>query len=134
MIGDTDFFVDLMRRRSAYHTRAIAKVRAVEGRGARIAMTAVTRFELASGIAGSSQPGREREKVLRAIEAFPTYPLDGPSGDRAGRIHGALRARGKGIGAADALIAGIALENREPLLTRNLSEFRRIEGLALETY
>ena len=51
MIGDTDFFVDLMRQRSAHHARAVAKIPELESRGIRIAMTAVTRFELASGIA-----------------------------------------------------------------------------------
>ena len=134
MIGDTDFFVDLMRQRSAYHARAVAKARELEGRGIRIAMTAVTRFELSSGIEGSVEPAREREKVLRAIGSFPAYPLDGPSGDRAGGIHGERRARGSGIGPADAMIAGIALENREPLVTRNLADFARIEGLVLDTY
>jgi len=134
MIGDTDFFVDLMRQRSAHHASAVAKVPELESRGVRIAMTAVTRFELASGIAGSLEPARERQRVLRAIGSFHTYPLDGPSGDRAGAIYGALRARGVGIGAADAMIAGIALENREPLLTRNLADFGRVEGLVLDTY
>ncbi len=134
MIGDTDFFIDLMRRRSAHHAKAVAKVRELEARGLRIAMTAMTRFELASGIMGSLEPAREREKVLRAVESFPAYPLDGPSADRAGALYGTLRGRGAGIGPADALIAGIALENGEPLLTRNLADFRRVEGLVLETY
>jgi len=134
MIGDTDFFIDLMRRRSAHHAKALAKIRELEGRGLRIAMTAVTRFELAFGIVGSLEPARERERVLRAVESYPTYPLDGPSADRAGAVHGTLRARGTGIGPVDALIAGIALENGEPLLTRNLADFRRIEGLVLDTY
>ncbi len=134
MIGDTDFFVDLMRQRSPQHARAVAKVRELEGRGVRIAMTAVTRFELASGVEGSVAPATERAKVLRAIRSFPTYPMDGPSGDRAGAIHGALRARGRGIGSADAMIAGTALEHREQLLTRDLADFGRVEGLALDTY
>ncbi len=134
MIGDTDLFIDLMRRRSAHHAPAVEKVRALEGSGIRVAMTAITRFELSAGIEGSTAPERERRKVLRAVEAFPALSLDGRSADRAGTLHGALRARGVGIQAAEAMIAGIALENREPLLTRNLADFRRVDGLTVETY
>ncbi len=134
MIGDTDFFIELMRRRSPHHADAVAKVRALEERGTRIVMTAVTRFELSTGVAGSTAPEQERRKVLRAIESYPTLPLDGPSADRAGKIHGELRARGDGVPADDAMIAGIALQFEEPLLTRDRAHFRRVEGLVLEPY
>ncbi len=134
MIGDTDFFIDLMRRRSPHHAAAVEKVRALEGRGVRIAMTAITRFELSAGIEGSASPEGERRKVLRAVGAYPAFPFDGPSADRAGAIHGALRGRGVRIPADDAMIAGIALENREPVLTRDAGHFRRVEGLAVEPY
>ena len=106
----------------------------LEGRGIRIAMTAVTRFELSAGIEGSSAAEQERRRVLQAVSAHPALPLDGPSADRAGTVHGALLARGTRIPADDAMIAGIALENGEPLLTRDVGHFRRVEGLVLESY
>jgi predicted nucleic acid-binding protein len=134
VIGDTDFFIDLMRRRSLHHPAAVEKVRALEARGIRIAMTAVTRFELSAGVEGSTAPERERRKVLRTVESYPTFPLDGPSADRAGRIHGSLQSRGVRIPADDAMIAGIAIENRESVLTRDTIHFRRVEGLVVEPY
>ncbi len=134
MIGDTDFFIDLMRRRSPHHAAAVEKVRSLEGRGIRIAMTAVTRFELSAGVEGSTSPEQERSKVLRAVASYPALPFDGPSADRAGAIHGALRTGGVRIPADDAMIAGIALENREPVLTRDVGHFRRVEGLLVEPY
>ncbi len=134
MIGDTDLFIDLMRRQSRHHEAAVQKIRSLEGRGIRVVMTTVTRFELAAGIQGSTAPEAERRRVLRAAESFPALPLDGPSADRAGALYGVLQARGVRIPADDAMIAGIALENREPVLTRDVGHFRRVDGLAVEPY
>ena len=134
MIGDTDFFLDLMQTRRAHHVAAVERARELESQGVRIVMTAITRFELSAGIAQFVEPAKEREKVRRLIRAYPTYALDGPAGDHAGAIHGTLRARGMALGTADSLIAAIALENREPLLTRNRKDFSRVQGLTIETY
>src|SRR5437667_10909470 len=133
MIGDTDFFIDLMHPRLTQHERGVKRAGDVEGRGLRIAMTAVTRFELFSAVAQFGRP-KERARILGILGSFATYPLDGPAADEAGRIYGSLRARGNPIGVADALIAAIALLQREPLITRNRREFGQVEGLELETY
>lgn len=134
MIGDTDFFIDLMHPGRTHHRAAVEKARELEGQGVRIVMTALTRFELFAGVMQFVEPMREREKVQRLIRAYPAYSLDGPAGDRAGTILGSLRVRGVTLGTADALIAAVALENREPLLTRNRKDFSRIEGLVVEVY
>ncbi len=72
--------------------------------------------------------------VQALVAAYPTYPLDGTSADRAGTIHGSLRAKGAGIGILDAMTAAIALERGEELLTRNRREFSRVDGLNVVTY
>ena len=97
-------------------------------------MTAVTRTELQVGIELFARPEQERAAVQALLAAYPTYPLDGASADVAGRIYGGLRARGTPIGIMDAMIAAIALERREELLTRNRREFSRVEGLILVPY
>lgn len=134
MIGDTDFFIDLMHAGRPRHADALARVEDLEARGVRMAMTAVTRFELAAGVEQYARPREEQERIQALLRTYPTYPVDGASADRAGRILGALRARGVSIGAADALIAGVVLERDESLLTRNRKDFSRVEGLRLETY
>jgi len=134
MIGDTDFFIDLMHPRRPRHVRALAKVREVEGRGERIRMTAITRFELATGIAQFARREEERKRVERLLRVYPTYAVDGQTADRAGAVHGFLRSRGQAIGVMDAFIAGIALEKDEILLTCNERDFSRVEGLSVETY
>ena len=97
-------------------------------------MTAVTRFELASGAEQYADAEQERHLIRDLFEAVPTYPLSEASADRAGAVHGVLRGRGRPIGVADAMIAGIALEAGEQVLTGNRGEFGRVEGLRLESY
>src|SRR5438445_470821 len=80
-----------------------------------------------SGVAQFARPNEERARILGILGSFATYPLDGPAADEAGRIYGSLRAGGNPIGVADALIAAIALLQREPLITRNRKEFGQVE-------
>jgi predicted nucleic acid-binding protein len=134
MIGDTDFFVDLMRRGRPYYERAVAKATELEERQVRLALTTPTRFELFVGVHRSIDSEAERARVGRLLRAYPTYSLDGRAADRAGAIAGTLRAQGRPLGAVDTLIAGIALENREELLTRNARDFARVEGLTTHAY
>ncbi len=53
---------------------------------------------------------------------------------RAGEIRAGLRARGTPIGPYDLLIAGQALTRRLVVVTRNVAEFARVEGLAVENW
>lgn len=53
---------------------------------------------------------------------------------RAGRLSGALLRRGTMIDPIDAEIAGMALEERLRVLTRNVRPFERVPGLEIETY
>ena len=50
------------------------------------------------------------------------------------RIRRALRERGEPIGDFDVLIAATAIEAGLPLVTDNISHFRRVEGLVLDRY
>ena len=134
MIGDTDFFIDLMHPGSKKHRDAVANVNELDGLGVRIAMTALTRFELAAGVEMFVRPDAEREKVKALLDAHATYDLDGRAADLAGAIYGSLRVKGLEIGVADSLIAAITMSNGEELLTRNSREFGRIEGLSIVSY
>lgn len=134
MIGDTDFFIDLMHPRRQFHDRAAEKAQDLADREVRLGMTAVTRFELATGIQQAARREEEREAVHRLLQAYPTHPLEGAAADQGGRIHGSLQAQGTPVGVMDVLIAAVAFARGEPLLTRNRRDFGRIPGLALETY
>ena len=53
---------------------------------------------------------------------------------RAGEIRAYLQARGTPIGAYDVLIAGQALARGLILVTRNIGEFARVDGLRVENW
>ena len=53
---------------------------------------------------------------------------------RAGDVRAALRARGTPIGPYDVLIAGQALARGLILVTHNVAEFSRVEGLRVENW
>jgi tRNA(fMet)-specific endonuclease VapC len=82
----------------------------------------------------SAQPDRSRA----AVRAFLAYVmvLDWPA--EAAPTYGEVRARleksGKSIGALDLLIAAHAIHEKATLVTRNLSEFRRVSGLRVESW
>jgi tRNA(fMet)-specific endonuclease VapC len=61
-------------------------------------------------------------------------PLDDLAAEHAGRIRASLEARGKPIGPNDLLIAAIAVANRLTLVTHNVEEFSRVEGLDQEDW
>ncbi|HEV7667406.1 MAG TPA: type II toxin-antitoxin system VapC family toxin [Thermoanaerobaculia bacterium] len=120
-VADTDVLIDFLEKRGAWE-----KVRRELEEGF-LATTSITRFELLSG----SQSDRKRESALALLGALATLSLDARSADRAASVRRTLEAKGEGIGMADSLIAGIVLENRGTLLTRNRKHFERVEGLGI---
>ena len=52
----------------------------------------------------------------------------------AARIRSQLEAVGTPIGPLDTLIAGIAVANGAILVTRNVREFERVQGLVIENW
>ncbi|MBU0701794.1 type II toxin-antitoxin system VapC family toxin, partial [bacterium] len=81
----------------------------------------ITLFELFAGIEG--------KKRLSAIETIAKsaiiLPLNAQSAYQTGKIYTILKKEGKLIGNQDILIAGIAMANNLPLLTRNIDHFQR---------
>ena len=130
MILDTTFVIDfMMGDKEAYD-----RMRSMMDAGLPISVTTPTIFELFSGVAQSSKPIREREKIQMILHHQTKWSLDDLSAERAGLIFGDLLKYGKPIEETDALIAGIAIEHNEPVLTRNVKDFSRVPGLKVETY
>jgi tRNA(fMet)-specific endonuclease VapC len=68
------------------------------------------------------------------VLSFPVVDFDRQDARRAGEIRAVLRARGTPIGPYDVLIAGQALARGLILVTNNVTEFSRVEGLAVEDW
>jgi hypothetical protein len=125
MILDTAFLVDIIRGVRA----AGARARGLEGRGEFLRVPAPAVFELWEGVERSNDPPAEQLRVAALLERYPVMDLNRRHATRAGRLSGSLLRRGVVLGEVDLLIAGTALEENEPLLTRNVKDFERVPDL-----
>ncbi len=95
-------------------------------------LPSIVMYELYYG-AGKS---RHRAANLDRIEKlrFAVVDFDREDARAAGEIRARLELAGTPIGAYDTLIAGQALSRDYTLVTRNVREFERVEGLKLERW
>jgi tRNA(fMet)-specific endonuclease VapC len=125
---DTDICVYAMKGRS---TSLAEKFKANDGR---MAVSDVTLFELHDGAEKYTEPAAR----LAVIEAFAArlelLPFDSRAAQHAGQIRAALDRKGQGIGAYDLMIAGVARSRGLVLVTNNMREFERVEGLRVESW
>ena len=122
ILADTDVLIDYLAG-----TRPIAERVRSYIESDNLKTTAVTCFELLSG-AGENRRG---DDVRRLIAAIPVLALDRDGAAQAAIVRQQLSGGGFPIGMGDSLIAGIALANDLPLLTRNRRHFEKIENLSL---
>jgi predicted nucleic acid-binding protein len=130
MLVDTSFLIDVMRNEAA----ATAKVRELSDGATPILVGAPTIFELYVGIGLSVRSSDERARVLEVLGSLTQFPLDAPSATRAGLIYAQRAREGTRMDPEDAMLAGIAVENHQPLLTRNRKHFSGIADLKVEGY
>ena len=126
---DTSTCVALIESRPIGARRELAAALAAN---AVVTIPAIALFELWFGVARSAPPHRSvNEARLRQFLAGPLEVLSFEPDDAraAGQIREALRAAGTPIGAYDLLIAGQALSRGLSVVTSNLREFHRVDGL-----
>lgn len=107
-----------------------ARLQKVIAAGGTVFVPSVVAFELWYGVAKSSRPEVNRQR-LETFFAGPITLLAFEEQDAqvAGTLRAALESSGKPIGAYDLLIAGQALRHKLTLITANVSEFARVQGL-----
>ncbi len=101
---------------------------------AEVAIPAIVLFEIETGLAKSPEATRRRAQLDEAVSTIRILPFGGNEARSAARIRADLEGAGKSIGPYDVLIAGTALAHGATLVTRNVREFRRISGLAIENW
>ena len=94
----------------------------------------VTLAELEYGAAKSQNPSRNRETLKTFCAPFEIVSLNPEDARIFGNIRADLEKRGQPIGSYDLLIAAQALNRGLTLVTNNIKEFSRIEGLAIENW
>jgi tRNA(fMet)-specific endonuclease VapC len=115
------------------HPQVLARVKAVSPE--EIAVSAITEMEVAYGLNLNPRLARRLGPVMRAFfGAIEVLPYGRAEAAATAGIRAALKKRGSPIGAYDALIAGAALAADLTLVTSNVREFDRVEGLRVENW
>ncbi len=130
MLADTTFIVDIMKQ----NADAIRRAKGLSDASISILVATPTIFELYVGVGLSVRSSEEKEKVLSVLKSLPPLSLDVASASKAGTIYAQRIREGTKIDPEDAMLAGIAVQNNEPLLTRNRKDFAGISDLKLEYY
>ena len=99
-----------------------------------IKIPAIVKAELFHGAEKSIQRDDNINKISAFLLPFEIVPFDEASAEYYGKIKAALEINGKLIGPNDLLIAATALAKDAILVTNNMSEFSRIDGLRLENW
>ena len=99
-----------------------------------VAIPAVVLYELEVGTRRSASPKRRRSQLRDLVGPMRVLPLDKAEANVAARIRVELERAGEPIGPMDTLIAATALRHGATLVTHNVDEFERVNGLAIEDW
>ena len=99
-----------------------------------IAMSVVTYLELVYGAWKSQHAEANLARIEQLRTIIPALALDVNVGEHYGRIRRQLEKRGSPVGAYDLLIAAHASSLGLVLVTNNVREFARIQGLRVENW
>jgi tRNA(fMet)-specific endonuclease VapC len=94
----------------------------------------IVKFELYYGAYKGSKKQKNLASLTVFFNQFVSLPFDGCSANICGRIRAELNKKGTPIGVYDLQIASIALANNLVLVTHNIGEFSRVEGLQYEDW
>ena len=99
-----------------------------------VAISIITLYELEYGIQKSEYRQRSKNNLATFIKPLNILNLDRASVLDSAFIRAQLENKGTPIGSYDLLIAGIARSRGMVLVTNNIKEFERVEGLLLENW
>nr|WP_026220960.1 type II toxin-antitoxin system VapC family toxin [Thiofilum flexile] len=98
-----------------------------------LAVSSITASELAFGVEKSGSE-RNKQALIKFLTPLEILPYDEQAIWHYAKLRHQLQSKGHGIGSLDMLIAAHALALDAVLVSNNLKEFERIEGLKLENW
>lgn len=99
-----------------------------------LSISTIVLTELLHGAAKSARPIENRTEVERFANRLVVLPFDVDAAAHAGDIRATLEREGRQIGGYDVLIAGHARSRGLVVVTGNLGEFNRVDGLRCEDW
>ena len=100
----------------------------------KVYISTITIAELQYGVYNSSYIEKNRISLTEFLAPFELLTFDDSDAERYGIIRADLTKAGKPIGPYDMLIAAQALAKDLILVTNNVNEFMRVEGLKIEDW
>jgi tRNA(fMet)-specific endonuclease VapC len=101
---------------------------------AKVMLSSIVVSELQYGAEKSQTPEQNRLRLQAFLIGFMLEPFSVEAGIRAGIVRSELEKQGTPIGDYDYLIAAHALELDATLVTNNIKEFQRVQGLKLTNW
>ena len=99
-----------------------------------INIPSVVKGELITGAYKKHDVKKELKLVTGFVDGFEIVPFDSDASMIYGKIRSELEAKGKGMGPNDTLIAATVMSRGGILVTNNINEFERVEGLRIEDW
>ena len=99
-----------------------------------ICISAVTYAELVHGVEKSKAVERNRLALTILLSNIEILDFDMKAAEEYGRIRADLEKKGTSIGPLDMMIAGHAKSLDYTIVTNNVGEFKRVEGLQYENW
>ena len=99
-----------------------------------LCISSITLAELMHGVEKSTQPEHNLRNVENFVSRVTVLDYDNKAAAHYGNIRASLESKGISIGVNDLHIAGHARCAGLTLVTNNLREFERVEGLLLDNW
>jgi tRNA(fMet)-specific endonuclease VapC len=125
---DTNICIDVIKRRPE------SLLDRFNENASHLAISAITLAELLHGAEKSSQPQRTLSVVEDFCSRLDVLDYGAKAAQHYGQIRSALERRGTPIGVNDLHIAAHARSEGLTLVSNNLREFERVEGLLYENW
>lgn len=125
---DTNFCIRVLRDRPASARERFNR------EAESLCISSIVHYELLYGAAKSARPEHHRAQVESFAARLALLDLDSDAADHAADIRATLERTGSVIGGYDLLIAGHARSRGLIVITSNLSEFQRVDGLRCEDW
>ena len=99
-----------------------------------IGISSIVYSELVYGVEKSSKRNENLKNLLKFLSAIKIYDYDINASNEYGKIRSELEKSGSIIGSMDMLIAAHAKSQKAILVTNNIREFSRVNGLKVEDW
>ena len=99
-----------------------------------IKLPAIVKAELVAGAMKSAKPEENIAEVMDFCDSFEIVPFDDSMLMTYAKMRASLELRGQKIGYNDTIIAATVLARKGILVTNNINEFGRIDGLIHEDW